>query len=450
MKANTSEVKKSLGNEKKGTLRGHQADVTTFPGAEEMEQRANRAAKSSVEYWKERVRPRTLKDGSVTPELYLRLKEGGRDAWFSLATANRSEAARKARDIWQSVQVKGLDVVLAELRPTARAARVCLVAEYLPAAKAVATARPRTVAEYEASLRRVVAGVRGIKAKSDKHADRAEWHTKIDAVRLDQITPADVRAWMKAELAEAAKGGEDNKDRRAHTLASHLRDARALFSESIIAEVGKKFVLPAELPFAGITATATTRRFVCAVDPRKLYAASAKLDPDTRTALDLLLCGGLRRGEADLLPWSHVDLAAGTVRIDVTEFFRPKSKESYRTVPLPPDVIGRLKARRAASPSAAFVLEGSKPKPPAERGYEYRASAWGRLPVWLRKQGLVDHTPLHALRKLSGSFIYATAGLEAARQHLGHRDITTTARSYLQSNAATVDFSAPVKKGGKK
>ncbi len=449
MTKNTSEVEKSVENEKKGTLRGHQASVTSFPGVEETEPKANRAAKSSVEYWKERVRPRTLKDGTITPELYLRQKEGGRDAWFSLATANRADAARQARDIWQSVQVRGLVVVLAELRPATRAARVCTVAEYLPAAKAIATARPRTVAEYEASLRRVVAGVRGIKAKSDKHADRAEWHAKIDAVRLDQVTPADVRAWMKTELADAAKTGEDNKDRRAHTLASHLRDARALFSEAIIAEVGKKLVLPEELPFAGITATATTRRFVCAVDPRKLYAASAKLDPDTRTALDLLLCGGLRRGEADLLPWAHVDLAAGTVRIDVTEFFRPKSKESYRTVPLPPDVVARLRARRAATPTATFVLSGSKPKPPAERGYEYRASAWKKLPVWLRKQGLVDHTPLHALRKLSGSFIYATAGLEAARQHLGHRDITTTARSYLQSNAATADFRARRKGGAK-
>jgi hypothetical protein len=46
------------------------------------------------------------------------------------------------------------------------------------------------------------------------------------------------------------------------------------------------------------------------------------------------------------------------------------------------------------------------------------------------------------LRKMSGSLIYATAGIEAARRHLGHRDISTTAASYLQSGAATVDLSA--------
>lgn len=450
MTTNTSEAKRSVENEKKGTPRGHQTEVSPFPVDYAGPRKANRAAKSAVDYWKDRVRPRVLKDGSVTPELYVRLKEGGRDAWFNLSTANRSTAATKARDIWEAVRAKGLDVVLAELRPAPRPARVCTVAEYITAAKAIATARPQSVAEYEASLRRVIAGVRGIKAKSDKHADRAEWHGKINAVRLDQVTPAEVRAWMKAELTIAARNGETAKDRRAHTLASHLRDARALFAEHIVAEVKKSLTLPDELPFEGITATATTRRFNCDVDPRALYAASAKLDPDTRTAFDLLLCGGLRRGEADLLPWSHVDLVAGKVRIDVTEFFRPKSRESYRTVPLPPDAAARLRKRRAATPDAVFVLEGSEPRVGIERGYEYRADAWDKLPAWLRAHGIVDRTPLHTLRKLSGSFIYATAGLEAARKHLGHRDITTTASSYLQSTSATVNLAAsPGKKGSK-
>jgi hypothetical protein len=32
---------------------------------------------------------------------------------------------------WQSIQVKGLDAVLAERRPSARPARVCTVGEYI-------------------------------------------------------------------------------------------------------------------------------------------------------------------------------------------------------------------------------------------------------------------------------------------------------------------------------
>ena len=447
MRTNTSEARNTIENEKKGTLRGHQAQVSPFPTHYTGPQKA-RAAKTSVDYWRERVRPRTLKDGTETPELYLRLKEGGRDAWFALATANRAEAARKARDLWQKVQVQGLDAVLAELRPDARPARVCTVADYLAAAKAVSTVRATTLAEYEASLRRVIAGVRGIVAESDKHAARAEWHAKIEAVRLDLVTPADVRAWHKAELdAALRKGGEVAKDRRSHTLASHLRDARALFSEAIVAEVGKTLTLPAPLPFEGITAAATTRRFVCDLDPRALYAAAAKLDDDTRTAFDLLLCAGLRRGEADALPWAHVDLKAGTVTVDLTPTFKPKSRESFRTVPLPADVVARLKSRRKAAPDAVFVLESGLTKPArkvtgtARAVYIYRAKAWAPLAAWLKRQGMKDLTPLHALRKLSGSFIYAVAGLEAARQHLGHRDVSTTARSYVAARSAVVDLS---------
>src|ERR1019366_6101987 len=104
----------TIKKQKKGTLGGHLAPVSPFPGAAENSDKATRAAKSSVHYWKTRVRPRTLKNGARTPELYLRLKEAGRDAWICLDTANRATAAAKARDYWQSVQVKGLDAVLAE------------------------------------------------------------------------------------------------------------------------------------------------------------------------------------------------------------------------------------------------------------------------------------------------------------------------------------------------
>ncbi len=38
---------------------------------------------------------------------------------------------------------------------------------------------------------------------------------------------------------------------------------------------------------------------------------------------------------------------------------------------------------------------------------------------------------IHSLRKESGSLIASTHGIEAARQHLGHRDIRTTSAHYV-------------------
>ncbi len=463
MSAKSYGIKKQVENEKNRTQTGHTLPVSGFSGGpvvpfppppdskvlpDTTDKTPARAGKDSQAYWKAKVRPRVIR-GQETAEYYVRFFEAGREAWICCDSSNRSVAANKARDLYLRMKAIGLPALLAELRPEAKPDRVCTVAEYLEAAQALAIVRPATLAEYVGSLRRVIAAVRGIAPKSDKHTDRVAWRARVDAVRLDQITPAAVKAWRKAELDKAlAEGGEVAKDRRAATLASHLRDARALFSAAIVGELSKSLTLPDPLPFEGITAAAVTRRFVATVDPRKLYAAADDLAPDIRTAFDLLLVAGLRRGEADALPWAHVDLEAGTVTVDVTPTFRPKSKEAHRTVPLPADVVARLKARRKSMPTAEHVLEGRKTKParkaPGEKlaAYEYRAAAWPDLTAWLKKQGLRDLTPLHALRKMSGSFIYAVAGLEAARQHLGHRDVSTTARSYLAARTVTVDLSA--------
>ena len=186
MNTEKSEVEKSVENEKKGTPRGHLAPVSPFPSTPEAEAQTARAAKSSVEFWKAKIRPRTLKEGTITPELYVRLKQGGHDAWFNLGTPNRATAATKARDIWQAVQVKGLAAVQAGLRPAAAPLRSATVGALITAAKALSGVRSRTFASYEVSLRRVVAGVLKLEGTAarfahDSAANR-EWRGKIDRV----------------------------------------------------------------------------------------------------------------------------------------------------------------------------------------------------------------------------------------------------------------------------
>jgi len=50
---------------------------------------------------------------------------------------------------------------------------------------------------------------------------------------------------------------------------------------------------------------------------------------------------------------------------------------------------------------------------------------------WLKGKGITDVKAIHSLRKESGSLIAASFGIEAARQHLGHRDISTTSAHYV-------------------
>src|SRR5690606_32202776 len=92
-----------------------------------------------------------------------------------------------------------------------------------------------------------------------------------------------------------------------------------------------------------------------------------------------------------------------------------------------------------------FVLDGGEPRPGGRYSY-YRADVhphrtWTKLATWLRKQGIDSPKPIHDLRKMAGSLIYAAHGLEVARDFLGHNDIATTANSYLSRKPrVTVDI----------
>ena len=447
MKTNTSEVKKRVENDNNGTQTGHNSTVSRFPPElTKPEEQANRAAKSDVDFWKDRVTPRKIR-GKLTPELYVRFREAGADKWVCLNVANKAEAARKARNLWLNVKAKGIDAAVAEFNPkgTPRPEKSSSVSEFLTAVKAVATVRRATFDRYEICLRRLVAGVLGLTngthfyPKGEGAKARRE---KIDNASLDILSTARVEVWRKAYIDaapdELASGAAKN------TTIAVIRNARALFKPELVALL-QNIRVPNPLPLAKISAGCTTRRFKTTVDPRKLYAkALEELSGDSLTAFLLCITAGLRRAEADLLPWANVDLNAGLITIATTKWFRPKSEESKRTTPIPPDVVKHLEARRASAPGAEFVLGGPHPtnKP---RTVLYRCASWDDLIAWLRDNEL-GANPVHELRKLSGSLVNAVAGLEAARRHLGHRNISTTANSYVTGSAALVNLAAPAAK----
>jgi len=448
--AKPSEGEKALENEKSGTQTGHTSSVSHFPEhLTKPKKEANRLPKTSVEYWKAVVAPRLIR-GTPSAELYVRFRESGRDAWVNLDALNKITAATKARDLWLNIRAKGLDVALAEFRPKSapRPEQACTVGEFITAARALCSVRQRTLAQYETSLRRVVAGVTRLDGDASrfdyKSGGSDAWRAKVEAVRLDRITPAAVEAWRIAWASEAV--GEVARKARQHSASTYIRNARSLFSVDLLAVLRERLRLPELLPFTGLSAAASARRFTSTVDPRALYAAAwcdLAPTPDTLTAFLLLITGGLRRAEADLLPWAHLDLTNDTpaVRIEATEHFLPKTEESARDIPLPEDVARFLRARRLEAPEAEFVLNGTAPKT-AKRTNTYRAEAWEPLTAWIRTKGITGQKPLHELRKLSGSLVNATAGIEAARRHLGHANITTTSNSYVSARTAVVDLAA--------
>ena len=74
-------------------------------------------------------------------------------------------------------------------------------------------------------------------------------------------------------------------------------------------------------------------------------------------------------------------------------------------------------------------------RPVTDKHYDhYRSQAtFDKLIAWLRGHGVDAEKPLHALRKEFGSLIAARFGIYAAKEMLGHADITTTAAHYLEA-----------------
>ena len=116
-----------------------------------------------------------------------------------------------------------------------------------------------------------------------------------------------------------------------------------------------------------------------------------------------------------------------------TEFFRTKSEGSARSVWIPPEMLAYLRGYYARA-QRRFVIE-SDVRPATDKHYaHYRAGAvFDKLVAWLRSHGVAGPKPLHALRKEYGSLIAARFGIYAAKEMLGHADITTTAAHYLES-----------------
>lgn len=436
MKTNSSEAKRNLENDNKGTQRGHI--------------RPERLSKTSTEYWKTKVRPRTV-HGRPTPELYIRFKEAGRDAWIPLHTSNRLTAAGKARDLWVRMKAIGLSALLAELSPDKRPNKVSTVAEAIDAASKLTTVRTGSFFGYAKRLRQIAGEIANIKkpkqALSTKDPKALAWRAAQGAVRIDVFTPASVNKW-KAERIAACKADPQKRRRATISADSVIRLARAIFSrQNLNAGLGKVICLPDPLPFAGIAYGPSTKRFISSVDPSQLFSA-ARADLETEhaqqfLAFSLCLLAGLRRSEADTLSWAQVDLEHAVIRIQSTEYFEPKSEDATREIELDDPLVEIMGRAKRDQPDPVFVLKGAKFRPQVSAHKTYRANAaphrtWEGLIEWLGKKGVKDPMPIHVLRKLAGSLVFQAHGIEQARGFLGHGDVSTTSRSYIAKTKRVV------------
>ena len=292
---------------------------------------------------------------------------------------------------------------------------------------------PKTIESYALALRKIAADIAGLSGGS-----RDAWD-----VKLSRPTPEAIEAWRIGFIRRKAVNPLAEKSAKVSANSFILR-ARSLFSAETVARVSEIVEMPELLPFAGVKVERVrVARYRSSFDMAALLQSArqelATAKPEQFKIFLLAAMAGLRRNEIDKLLWSAFRFDEGLIRVEATQFFRPKSYSSEGDVLVDAELIEIFRgyyARRRGD----FVIESdSEPDSGALFYGQYRCQDHIReLIAWLRSKGVVSRTPLHALRKEFGSQINARYGLTAAQEMLRHADIAVTAAHYVENKRRSV------------
>jgi integrase len=178
-------------------------------------------------------------------------------------------------------------------------------------------------------------------------------------------------------------------------------------------------------------------------DVGAILQAAQAADPTLSLALEMALKLGLREQEVMYAEWGDVDQEASVFRVQGKERWGFKVKDSeQREVPVPTDLLERLREHRSAHPKTRLIVGTAKGRPNGHflRGLKRLAKRVGLNCGACRgcrgKNEECQQWTLHKLRRT-----YATALLRAGvdvrtvQAFAGHADLETTLR-YLRPASA--------------
>jgi len=168
-------------------------------------------SKTHQDYWLTRLQQRTYKDKSGrcgrAADYTVRIKYLGREARVNLKSANTTQAAMKARDIYIYLMANGWKLTLEKYKPIYKKASKSTVGEFIKEVEEMSNISPKTLNNYISCFRRIVADIEGIemgKKKFDRfNGGRKLWRDEIHAVKLSRITPGKIQKWKVAFIRRA-------------------------------------------------------------------------------------------------------------------------------------------------------------------------------------------------------------------------------------------------------
>jgi hypothetical protein len=263
----------------------------------------------------------------------VQIQHGGERRWLGLGTANKKDAAALTLKLYLDVRVNGWEVVMNRRRgdPAVKKINVT-VGEYIQAVAARSLFSPKTLQSYAQALRKITGDIVG-ETKREKR----------DAIKLRTLTPEKIEAWRIEFIRKKATDPLKEKSARI-SAGSFLLRARSLFSTETVARVRDLVELPEPVPFSGIKVeTVRVPRYRSIFDMAELLEnAREELATSRPEQYEIFLLGalaGLRRNEIDVLPWTAFRWNEGVIRIETTEFYRPKSHNSEGDVLVDPELM---------------------------------------------------------------------------------------------------------------
>lgn len=419
--------------------------------------------KTHVDYWSSRLEKRTFKNGDgdrvEIPYWQVRIQHLRRVAYFNLKTANSTEAAAKAREIYLFLVANGWEETLAKYKPR-------------PTQKEDGFSIEEFSDLYRETLKEVE--YPPLRRTAERYIDclgLISRTVKID--QLAQLTSPKIKEF-KGHYLKSARAEGRNEDSFKLSCNALLRGAAAMFSKQMMDAYSSKG-LAFQNPFTGLSIRRIELRPYTPLDRDLLdsiWTDAVKLrdgypevkngsvpsgvqtpnsetskggrwntpdwrDPHPEAFMILLLeLGiGLRRNEADCSQWDwFFSDAKGRRYLEVrkTPFFTPKGKRR-RIIPVEPVLWDAI--HEWQQEGDVFIVPGNAPKiyTPEEEpiNVPYRCERHHRtLVAWLRMKGINDDKPCHLLRKEFGSYVATSFGLFAAQRLLGHSSSSVTEAFY--------------------
>ncbi len=463
---------------------GYTIGYTHETGAKK-EGKAKQWPKSDARYWKQKVflHSRTVRGHKVEDRDYsARITFDGLREAFNTGESEKGAAASVAAEIYRTLDREGWEIALEKFKPgKQRRADVAAgkimeptLGEFFKVASdAMPDVRARTVNDYIRAFRHIAAFVgkiRGDASRFDYRTGGAEaWREKVDSLKLDLITPAGVQSWRTDFVKRAA--GAPLKERSAKVSANTtLRLAKSLFSDrrpngkaSALDFIGERLALPSPLPFDGIVFFPKQgMKYQSKLNPETLLTAAinelSEAKPEHFKIFILGLCCGLRKNELDKLTWTQINFDAGTISIEPTPYFSPKTEDSVRQIDMDSQLVALMRGWKART-TGIFVIESKVQPRISLTGQHYRTQRIAfELGKWLKAHEISALKPLHELRKEAGSLMNLRHGIHAASHFLGHGDTKVTEQFYVSKkerlslglgamlapqNVQTVEFATP-------